>query len=152
MALHHIRTKQHLPISLEEAWDFFSSPRNLDRITPEDMKMTISNNPSEKMFAGQIITYKVKPFPFAQLNWVTEITHVKQNSYFVDEQRFGPFGFWHHLHSFEQTENGVLMTDDLHYKMPFGIIGKIAHLLVIKNKVKNIFAFRSQTLEQYFKK
>lgn len=150
MALYHIRTEQHLPISLEKAWDFFSSPRNLDKITPEDMKMTISNNPDEKMFAGQIITYKIKPFPFVQFNWVTEITHVVNNQYFIDEQRFGPYAFWHHRHSFEETENGVLMIDDLYYKMPFGFIGTIAHIISIKNKVKNIFSFRYKMLENYF--
>ncbi|MBT8328030.1 MAG: SRPBCC family protein [Bacteroidia bacterium] len=152
MALHHIRTEQLLPISLEEAWDFFSSPRNLDRITPEDMKMTITNNPSDKMFAGQIITYKIKPFPFVHLNWVTEITHVRDSDYFIDEQRFGPYAFWHHKHSFEETDKGVLMVDDLYYKMPFGFIGTIAHELAIRKKVKNIFSFRYKTLEKYFTK
>ena len=152
MAMHHIKTEQHLPISLEEAWEFFSSPRNLDKLTPQDMKMTITNSPSEKMFAGQIITYKVSPLPMVHLNWVTEITQVEQDSYFIDEQRFGPFGFWHHKHSFEPAKGGVLMTDELHYKMPFGFIGSIAHLLFVKKKVKKIFQFRFQALEAYFSK
>ena len=137
---------------MDEAWDFFSSPRNLDKITPEEMTMKISNNPSTKMFAGQIITYQVNPFSFIQLNWVTEITHVQENQYFIDEQRFGPFAFWHHRHSFEETSSGVLMKDELYYKMPFGFLGKLVHWLVVKKKVKNIFAFRYQILEKYFSK
>jgi ligand-binding SRPBCC domain-containing protein len=130
-----------------------SSPANLGKITPAHMDFQILNNLNgEKMFAGQIIEYHVKPIAGIKMNWVTEITHVKDKEYFVDEQRFGPYSFWHHRHSFQLSDNGVDMFDDLHYKIPFGAIGRVANGILIKKQVLQIFDYRYKKLEEIFNK
>lgn len=146
-----LKTKQILPISLEKAWEFFSNPGNLAKITPGEMGFIITSGTPEQMFAGQIITYKIGIFPGVQNNWVTEITQVKEKAFFIDEQRFGPYKMWHHEHHFKQTEEGVLMTDRVTFKIPFGIFGRLAYLIFIKRKLHQIFSFRAQTLNNYFK-
>ena len=148
--IHVLNSEQELPISLEEAWDFFSTPRNLEQLTPSDMRFKIITCSHDKMIEGQIISYKIRLFPFVWMNWVTEITHVKDGSHFIDHQRSGPYKIWHHRHSFTETENGVLMKDEVHYLLPFGIIGKIVHSLFVKAKVKSIFKFRTQMLNEKF--
>ena len=135
---------------MNEAWKFFSSPENLATITPPGMGFVITSGQPEKMFPGQIITYKVSPFPGFVTNWITEITHVLAGSYFVDEQRFGPYRMWHHIHRFEEKQSGVLMTDQVSYKLPFGFIGRIAHGLFVKAQLKRIFEFREQKLDELF--
>ncbi len=143
-------TKQKLPISLDEAWDFFSSPGNLEEITPQDMRFIIKNNPPEKMYAGMIITYKVTPLFNIPLDWTTEITHVQEPFFFIDDQRSGPFKTWHHQHHFREIEGGVEMTDIVTYAAPFGILGRIAEKLIVDRKVKGIFDFRYKLLEERF--
>ena len=145
-----LEVSQFLKIDMNEAWKFFSSPENLATITPPGMGFVITSGKSEKMFPGQIITYKVSPFPGFVTNWVTEITHVLAGSYFVDEQRFGPYRMWHHIHRFEEKQSGVLMTDQVSYKLPFGFIGRIAHGLFVKAQLKRIFEFREQKLNELF--
>ncbi|MCF8278531.1 MAG: SRPBCC family protein [Flavobacteriales bacterium] len=152
MKLHEQRYQQFLPISLEEAWDFFSAPQNLNEITPDDMNFEILTKEIPRMYAGQIVQYNVKPFPFFTTGWVTEITHVEERRYFVDEQRFGPYAMWHHQHHFQEQENGVLMTDILHYRVPLGIVGKLVNTLFIQRKVKGIFEYRFKLLENKFGK
>ena len=138
-----LQTEQFIPISLAEAWDFFSSPANLAKITPAHMGFhIISKHHSEKMYAGQIIEYTVKPLLGIPLYWMTEITHVQEGSYFVDEQRFGPYVMWHHQHHFKEVTGGVMMTDIVHYKIPLGFLGDIAHWLFVKKQLKGIFDFR----------
>lgn len=143
-------SEQTLNISIDEAWEFFSSPENLAKITPNEMGFDITSAKQEKMFAGQIITYKIKIFPFFKSNWVTEITQLNDKRYFIDEQRFGPYKMWHHEHHFAPTDDGVTMIDRVSYKIPFGFLGRIAHLLFIKNKLKHIFSFRGKILEERF--
>lgn len=152
MAFYSIQSEQKLPISIDKAWDFFSTPENLNEITPDDMGFTITNKPDKKMFPGQIITYKVSPLLGIKLDWMTEITYVKKNDYFVDEQRFGPYALWHHRHSFEIIDGGVLSKDEVNYKLPFGILGVIAHKLFVKKKLQSIFEYRKVKLEQLFGK
>ena len=127
-----------------------SSPKNLARITPASMGFEIisAEGDIQQMVAGQIIEYYVKPVLGMKLHWVTEITHVVTHEFFVDEQRFGPYQFWHHRHSFKEVNGGVEMTDLLHYQLPFGWLGNLAHSLFVKNKIKEIFDFRYQKLEQ----
>ena len=144
--IYTLEVKQFLNISLNEAWDFFSSPGNLSKITPEHMGFIITSGTPEKMYPGQIITYKVSPFPGIKTNWVTEITHVDEEKFFVDEQRFGPYRMWHHEHHFEVQGKGVLMTDRVSYKLPLGFLGRIAHLLFVKNQLKQIFEYREKFL------
>lgn len=153
MPAHSIHRVQQLPVSIQTAWDFFSNPANLQTITPADMGFkVISTHHGEKMYAGQLIEYKVKPFFGIPLYWMTEITHVKDREYFVDEQRFGPYKLWHHQHHFKEIPGGVEMRDVVHYKLPFWFIGSIANGLLVKNKLKKIFDFRYRTVEEKFGK
>ena len=149
--IYTLESAQHLNITMEQAWDFFSSPRNLSVITPPHMGFDITSGATEKMFPGQIITYKVAPFPGIRTNWVTEITHVSKGKFFVDEQRFGPYRMWHHVHRFEQTADGVLMTDQVSYKLPLGVLGRFAHALFVKRQLSQIFGYRETRLEELFK-
>jgi len=150
--IYMLEVTQFLKISLPEAWDFFSSPCNLAKITPEHMGFKITSGTPAKMYPGQIITYKVSPFPGVKTNWVTEITHVSDGSFFVDEQRFGPYQMWHHEHHFEVQGEGVLMTDRVSFKLPLGFLGRIAHSLFVKNQLKQIFEYREIFLEKEFGK
>jgi len=151
MAFYQLTKTQKLPSSIEEIWDFISAPVNLKEITPADMGFIVtSNNGSEKMYPGMIITYKVSPLPGLKLNWMTEITHVKTYEYFVDEQRIGPYSMWHHQHKIEPIDGGVLMTDIVTYQPPFGFIGAIANSLIIKKRLQLIFDYRSDALEKRF--
>lgn len=102
------------------------------------------------IYAGQIINYRLSPFPGIWMRWTTEITHCVPGEYFVDEQRFGPFGFWHHKHFIKATDNGVMMEDIVHYALPFGWIGRLAHRLVIKKRVEQVFEFRAETMKKLF--
>lgn len=153
MAIYQFTRTQKLPISIDEIWDFISSPDNLKEITPKKMGFTVtSNSGGGKMYPGMIITYKVSPLLNIKLNWMTEITHSKEKSYFVDEQRQGPYAMWHHQHKIEPINGGVLMTDIVTYKPPFGIIGAIANSIIIKTKLKQIFDYRTEVLEAKFGK
>ena len=150
MTIHTLEQEQRLPISRDEAWDFFSSPANLNEITPEDLGFEITNPPTAKMFEGQIITYRVKLAPAIRLSWVTEIKCVDEGRSFVDEQRFGPYKFWHHRHEFEPVPDGVLMRDIVHYALPFGPLGTLAHRLFVRRKLEWIFGFRKRILASRF--
>jgi ligand-binding SRPBCC domain-containing protein len=146
-----IASEQFLPISLEKAWDFFSSPKNLNEITPPEMTFKILNELPEKMYEGMMISYKISPMFNIPLDWVTEITHIKENQFFVDEQRIGPYAIWHHEHHFKAVEGGVLMTDVLHYHVGLGPLGWIASKLFVDAKVQGIFDYRFKKLEGMYK-
>ena len=150
MKVYKKETVQHINASIEECWEFFSSPRNLQKITPETMGFNITDFDGKSMYAGQIIQYKVSPLIGLKLSWTTEITFVKDNSYFIDEQRFGPYTLWHHKHFFETEGNGVKMTDVVHYALPFGFLGRIMNALVVKNKLKEIFDYRVLKVDEIF--
>lgn len=153
MAAHSLRVTQKIPVSTDKAWDFFSNPANLQTITPDNMGFTIiSAHHGDAMYAGQIIEYKVRPVLNIPLYWMTEITHVEDNKYFVDEQRFGPYNLWHHQHHFREIPGGVEMTDIVHYKIPLGFIGRIANSLFVRKKLEKIFEFRKQKVEELFGK
>ena len=152
MKIHLLEQTQDLPISKDEAWAFFSSPRNLDTITPEDLGFKIESLKSETMHEGQIITYKVKVMTGVWISWVTEIKAVEEGVAFIDEQRFGPYAFWHHRHQFTEIKGGVRMHDLVHYALPMGPFGAIAHSLFVKAKLMRIFSFRRKILEEQFGK
>ena len=152
MKLYQLRAKQALPISTEKAWKFLSSPKNLQVITPDHMGFTILSGADRPMFPGQIIQYKVSPFPGYTTKWVTEITHVKEGEYFVDEQRFGPYALWHHKHFIKAIKGGVEMEDIIDYKIPFGFLGQLAHPLIVKKQLQQIFNYREQKLTALFGK
>lgn len=146
-----LKTIQQLPVSLETAWNFFSNPGNLQAITPKHMGFKIiSKFHGQKMYAGQIIEYKVQPVLGIPIYWMTEITHVQDKQYFVDEQRFGPYSLWHHQHHFKEIEGGVEMTDIVHYKIPFWFLGDIANHLLVKKQLQGIFNFRTHAVENLF--
>lgn len=148
--IYTLTVMQKLPIGLPEAWDYFSTPVNLAEITPSHMGFRITSEVPEKMYPGQIISYRVAPLPGMRTNWVTEITHVVQNKFFVDEQRFGPYSMWHHEHHFEEVEGGIMMTDKVSYKLPFGFLGHVAQKLLVKRQLMEIFEYRVRKLEQKF--
>jgi ligand-binding SRPBCC domain-containing protein len=150
--LHTIKTTQFLKSDLNTVWDFMRSPGNLEKITPSYMGFNIISDRKEieTMYPGQIIEYYVTPVLGLKMHWVTEITHVEHLKYFVDEQRFGPYKLWHHKHFLKEVSGGVEMIDIVHYKIPFGFIGKIANTLFIKNKLKEIFDYRFKKLEELF--
>lgn len=151
MKSYQLHFSQQLPIPLSEAWDFFSSPMNLTQITPEDMAFEITSAPQLKtMYPGMIITYKVSPIPGIRFNWVTEITQVVPQEYFIDEQRFGPYQFWHHQHHFKAVEAGVEMTDILTYGLPMGIFGRIANAIFVADKIRKIFNYRKEKVNSLF--
>lgn len=151
--LYTFQTKQFIPATIDEVWDFISSPKNLKRITPPYMGFDIvSESPVDTMYTGIIVAYKVSPMFGLKMNWVTEITHIEDKHYFIDEQRFGPYTFWHHKHFIKAVAGGVEMTDILHYKVPFGWIGDIVNFLFIRSKLQEIFNFRFKKVEEIFGK
>jgi len=151
MAAHSFKTVQKIPISLPQAWDFFSNPANLQAITPDDMGFkVISKYHGDVMYAGQIIEYKVRPVLNIPIYWMTEITQVKDKEYFIDEQRFGPYTLWHHQHHFKEIPGGVEMTDIVHYKNPLGPLGRLANSLFVRKKLAGIFDYRFKKVEDLF--
>jgi ligand-binding SRPBCC domain-containing protein len=151
MKIYNLKRTQFLPITLQEAWDFFSSPNNLEKITPSKMGFVILyKSGGEKMYPGQLIRYTVRVLPFLPLHWVTEITHVQEPQYFVDEQRFGPYALWHHQHHFTKVDGGVLMADEVNYAIPLGILGRLAHWLFVGREVSAIFEHRFHVLQKFF--
>ena len=146
-----LKTIQKIPITLEQAWDFFSKPDNLKDITPSNLGFQIiSQHHGDKMYAGQVIEYTVKPVLGIPLYWMTEITHVQDLQYFIDEQRFGPYSLWHHQHHFKAVAGGVEMTDIVHYKLPLWFLGDIANTIMVKKQLAHIFNYRFAAVEKRF--
>lgn len=146
-----LQSVQRLPIDIEAAWDFFSSPQNLKTITPPYMGFDITSDfIDEKMYAGMIITYKVSPLFNIPLNWVTEITHVREPWFFVDDQRKGPFRIWHHRHFFKEIPQGIEMTDIVYYDVGLWLPGRVVENLIVKKRVEGIFDFRFKKLQELF--
>jgi len=149
--VYNLKKVQNLPITISEAWDFFSSPANLAAITPAELDFKIiSLHHGEKMYPGQIVEYTVKPILGISVYWMTEITHVEDKKFFIDNQRYGPYSMWHHQHHFKETEKGVEMTDIIHYKLPLGFLGDIANTLFVKDQLEKIFDFRFKKAEELF--
>lgn len=146
-----LRYEQVLNTSIPEAWKFFSRADNLEKITPSYMRFDITSPVTDKpIYAGEIITYVIHPVLGIPLRWMTEITHVKEGEYFVDEQREGPYGLWHHQHHFEAVAGGVKMTDIVHYSLPLGILGRVAHTLFVRRQLEGIFAYRRKRVQEFF--
>lgn len=150
MKVYTLYRRQHLPISKKEAWSFLSDPKNLKTITPDYMGFDILSGADRPMFAGQIIQYIVTPILGIKTKWITEITHVVDGEYFVDEQRFGPYALWHHKHFIKEIDGGVEMEDIIDYKLPLGILGQLIHPFVVKPKLEEIFNYRTKKLEELF--
>ena len=152
MKIFRLEKSINLPITIEECWEFFSNPNNLKVITTKYMGFDILDLENTKMYAGQIIKYNVSPLFGLNMKWVTEITHVKKNKFFVDEQRFGPYKFWHHKHKFEIIDGGIKAIDILDYALPLGIVGEFFHPFFIKPKLEEIFKYREKKLIEIFGK
>ncbi len=150
MKIYTKHTKQNLPISVEEAWNFLSDPNNLKTITPDYMGFTILSGADRPMYPGQLIQYIVTPILGIKTKWVTEITHVENQKYFVDEQRFGPYSLWHHKHFINEIPGGVEMEDIVDYKVPAGILGQMVHPYLVKPKLDEIFEYRKHKLVELF--
>ena len=150
MKIFQVKSKQTLPMTLGESWDFFSDPRNLSKITPPWLNLKITSDLPDKMYEGMIITYKVYPFLGIPSNWVTEITQVKDKTFFIDEQRFGPYKFWHHQHHFKEVDEGIEMIDIVNYALPFDPFSRPLNSLVVEKKVEEIFNYREEVLNGFW--
>ena len=151
MAVHRLKAVQTIPGSLDQIWDFFSRGENLPKITPPEMDFQIiSEKNGGAIYAGQIIEYKVRPVFNIPVYWMTEITQVQDRSFFIDEQRKGPYSLWHHQHHFRKVPGGVEMTDLVHYQNPMWIFGEIANGLMVKSKLKKLFEYRWAKVEALF--
>ncbi|MDB4584671.1 SRPBCC family protein [Draconibacterium sp.] len=153
MGFYQLIKTQKIPATIEQVWDFISSPANLKKITPAYMGFDITSKLiPEKMYPGMIISYKVSPLFKIKMTWVTEITQVREKEYFIDEQRIGPYKIWHHQHKIKAIEGGVLMTDIVSYQPPFGVLGSLANSLMIKKQLREIFDYRTHAVEKEFGK
>lgn len=150
MAYYQFYREQVIPAELDKVWDFISSPQNLEKITPDYMGFEIKSQVPDKMYPGMIITYRVSPVLGIKTDWVTEITQVRENEFFIDEQRVGPYKLWHHQHHIEEVNDGVLMKDIITYQPPFGLLGQMANALFIKKQLNGIFDFRKLALIRRF--
>jgi ligand-binding SRPBCC domain-containing protein len=150
MKLFRLEQSQILPIPMDKAWAFFSDPRNLAKITPPELNLVPSSRVPDTMHAGMVITYKVKIAPLIYVNWVTEITQMNAPHFFVDEQRFGPYKFWHHLHRFSPCDGGVLAEDVIHYGLYGGPWATLINTLMVRRQLNGIFEFRKQVLTKMF--
>ena len=151
MSFYQFHKEQLLFSTIDEVWDFISSPKNLKEITPDHMGFEIiSENLPDKMYPGMIISYEVRPFPWYSTKWVTEITQVREKEFFIDEQRIGPYNLWHHQHILKEVDDGVIMKDLVTYQPPLAFIGDIVNKLLINNRIEQIFEYRRKALELIF--
>jgi ligand-binding SRPBCC domain-containing protein len=151
MAVHILHRIQLIPAPLDKVWSFFADPANLPVITPPDMQFVVlSATEGDQIYAGQLIEYKLRPLRWMRTRWLTEITQVEPGHSFVDEQRRGPYGLWHHQHHFRNIQGGVEMTDQVHYTVPFGFLGDLADALVVRPKLDKLFRYRQQVVEELF--
>ena len=148
--MYQLKKTQFVKTDIKTCWDFFSRPENLKKITPEYMGFDIKVELPEKMYEGQMIEYTVRPLFGIPMSWITDIKTVKENEFFVDEQRKGPYTIWHHEHHFKEVEGGVEMTDIVTYVVPLGILGKIAHPIIVKGKLEEIFKHRFEQVDKIF--
>ena len=148
--MYQLKTKQFVKTDMATCWDFFSDPKNLSKITPQSMGFIVRTELPDKMYEGLMIEYTVSPMLGIPMNWITEIKTVKNHSFFVDEQRKGPYRIWHHEHHFKEVDGGVEMTDIVSYELPLGFLGRLMHPILVKNKLKEIFDYRRQKVDELF--
>ncbi|MCM5662825.1 SRPBCC family protein [Galbibacter mesophilus] len=149
--IYQLKTSQVVDAPLDEVWEYFSKPKNLNELTPSDMDFKITSSIVSETYIGQIISYSIKIFPWSRSYWITEITHVEDKKMFIDEQRFGPYAMWHHEHHFSQTDDGkTLMNDIVSYKLPMGGLGRLFAGKIIGNRIKKIFTFREKAVNSIF--
>lgn len=142
--------EQILPADTERVWAFFATPKNLDELTPPDLKFRILTAVPEEMYAGLLIAYRISPLAGVWLRWVTEIRHIREREYFVDEQRIGPYRLWYHEHHFEAVPGGTKMTDRVTYEIGWGPLGWLAGKLWVDRQLAEIFDYRAQRVAEVF--
>jgi ligand-binding SRPBCC domain-containing protein len=145
-----LEREQRLPLELGEAWAFFSDPRNLARITPAFMRFEITTPVPDRIYEGLIVGYRVRPLLDIPVTWVTEITHVAEPLRFIDEQRLGPYRFWHHQHHFTEIDGGTQVRDAVHYALPLDPAVRILHRWLVKPQLERIFDYRRAVLHELF--
>jgi ligand-binding SRPBCC domain-containing protein len=150
MKIYTLHKKQQLPISLHQAWEFLSNPKNLKVITPDYMSFNIVSDIDRPLYTGQIIQYIVTPLLGIKTQWVSEITHIEEKKYFVDEQMYGPYALWHHKHFVKEIPGGVELEDIIDYKVPLGWLGQLVHPFLVKPKLEEIFNYRQEKLLELF--
>jgi ligand-binding SRPBCC domain-containing protein len=150
MKLHRIQRSLNLPIPLQEAWEFFSNPHNLLHLTPPSLHLRITSDTGSEIYPGAIITYRIRPFLGIPIDWVTEISQMREPILFIDEQRFGPYRYWHHQHLFREIESGTEINDLVHYALPLGPIGRLLNALIVRGELDGIFNFRGEFLLRKF--
>jgi ligand-binding SRPBCC domain-containing protein len=148
--IHHLEKEQFILADIGRAWEYFATPANLNTITPSDMEFEIVWGGECRMYAGQLIEYRVEVLPGWKTHWLTEIRHVREGQYFVDEQRTGPYRFWYHEHIFEPVPGGTQMKDHITYQVPFGVFGEVLHKLYIRTRLEAIFDFRHNKITEIF--
>lgn len=145
-----LHRRQRLAMTPEQAWDFFSNPRNLEEITPADLRFSIISEVPDSIYAGLVIEYRLILPPGVPSGWLTEIKAVEAPHRFVDEQRFGPYALWFHEHRFQPVDGGVDCEDIVHYALPLGWLGRLAHRLFVRRQLDGIFAYRARVLAERF--
>jgi len=148
--VHVLTQTQFIPAAPERVWAYFATPANLNALTPPELHFEIFGEPGP-MHAGQLIRYRIRVAPGVRVGWLTEIRHVHEGRYFVDEQRRGPYALWYHEHEFERRDGGVQMTDRVTYALPFGPLGELVHLLWVHRQLRHIFAYRRTAVARIFK-
>lgn len=149
MPVHSITQRQNIPSAPDLVWSFFADPGSLRLITPPAMDFQVlTPHLTDQIYPGQLIEYRLRPFPWMRTYWLTEITHVSPGRNFVDEQRRGPYSLWHHQHHFKEIKGGVEMTDLVHYSIPYGIFGRWANILFVRRQLDRLFAYRRQRIEE----
>lgn len=149
MGINSLTYLQRIPVSIEEAWAFFSNPANLSKITPPEMMVTItSGTDEEQIYEGMIITYTLYPFLMIPVRWETEITIVSKPLIFEDVQNSGPYEYWHHRHAFREVPGGVEMVDSLEYALPMGLFGEFVNTLIVSRRLEEVFRYRRERIEE----
>ncbi|NJC97221.1 MAG: cell division inhibitor [Anaerolineales bacterium] len=148
--VHYLHREQSIPAPVEKVWAYFCDPRNLNALTPPNMNFEILQGGDAAMYEGQIIEYRVEFLRGVRSLWLTEIAHVREGAYFVDEQRMGPYRFWYHEHFFEQEPGATRMMDQVTYAIPFGMLGDLLNAVWISRRLENIFNYRMQKIIELF--
>lgn len=148
--MYQLKRTQFIHADLQTCWNYFSSPANLRVITPNYIDFRVHTIVPENLYEGLIIRYTIRPILGIPLSWISEIKIIREGNYFIDEQRRGPYGMWHHEHHFKEVEGGVEMTDLISYRMPFSFIGRFFHWLFIRKQLESIFDYRFRKVDELF--
>ncbi len=149
--IYTLYSEKKIKATIEEAWSFFSKPKNLNALTPEDLNFKITSGNPKEFYQGKIITYKIKLLYIFGFNWTTEITKVEENNCFIDKQLFGPYKLWHHEHHFKDNNDGTItIIDKVKYKLYFYPISNLIHNLFVKKQLLHIFNYRSKKIQEIF--